>query len=132
MWDKTATGNSTRVDMRMTLPHAAFLQLLDEKEENHLLPQGGATSSHNDAAAVLHRLEELFFDIGYPQRLERPCKIALRMTRGPTNACIDFHVDGNYATGQSRCRWHLMTRASTKEVACASSSEKGRNKMMSW
>mmetsp|Transcript_37158 Transcript_37158/g.93351 ORF Transcript_37158/g.93351 Transcript_37158/m.93351 type:complete len:202 (+) Transcript_37158:649-1254(+) len=26
-------------------------------------------------------------------------KIALRMTRGPTNACIDFHVDGDYATG---------------------------------
>ena len=28
-----------------------------------------------------------------------PCKVALRMTRGPTNACINFHCDGTYATG---------------------------------
>ncbi len=26
------------------------------------------------------------------------CKFAFRLTRGPTNACIHFHCDGNYAT----------------------------------
>ena len=29
-------------------------------------------------------------------------KIALRMTRGPTNSCIDFHCDGEYATSTSQ------------------------------
>ena len=29
-------------------------------------------------------------------------KIALRMTRGPTNSCIDFHCDGGYATSTSQ------------------------------
>ena len=28
---------------------------------------------------------------------QRDAKVALRMTRGPTGACIDFHVDGGYA-----------------------------------
>jgi hypothetical protein len=29
-------------------------------------------------------------------------KIALRMTRGPTNSCINFHCDGGYATSTSQ------------------------------
>jgi hypothetical protein len=29
-------------------------------------------------------------------------KVALRMTRGPTNSCIDFHRDGTYATSTSQ------------------------------
>lgn len=29
-------------------------------------------------------------------------KIALRMTRGPTNSCIDFHCDGGYASSTSQ------------------------------
>ena len=29
-------------------------------------------------------------------------KVALRATRGPTNSCIDFHCDGNYATSTSQ------------------------------
>jgi len=29
-------------------------------------------------------------------------KVALRMTRGPTNNCIDFHCDGGYATSTSQ------------------------------
>ena len=29
-------------------------------------------------------------------------KIALRMTRGPTNSCISFHCDGGYATSTSQ------------------------------
>jgi len=29
-------------------------------------------------------------------------KVALRMTRGPTNSCIDFHRDGSYATSTSQ------------------------------
>ena len=29
-------------------------------------------------------------------------KIALRMTKGPSNSCIDFHCDGGYATSTSQ------------------------------
>lgn len=29
-------------------------------------------------------------------------KLALRMTKGPTNSCIDFHCDGGYATSTSQ------------------------------
>ena len=29
-------------------------------------------------------------------------KVALRMTRGPTNSCIDFHCDGGYASSTSQ------------------------------
>ncbi len=32
----------------------------------------------------------------------RSHKVALRMTRGPTNNCIDFHCDGGYATSTSQ------------------------------
>ena len=32
-------------------------------------------------------------------RAANKSKIALRMTMSPTNACIDFHCDGAYATG---------------------------------
>lgn len=31
-----------------------------------------------------------------------PWKVALRMTCGPTNSCIDFHCDGIYATSTSQ------------------------------
>ena len=29
-------------------------------------------------------------------------KVALRMTTGPTNACISFHCDGSYASSTSQ------------------------------
>ena len=42
-----------------------------------------------DGQAILRTLLGLY---------QRDAKVALRMTRGPTGACIDFHVDGGYAT----------------------------------
>jgi hypothetical protein len=48
--------------------------------------------------ALITELKELFAEIP-----ETPgpgsAKIALRITQGPSNACIDFHCDGGYATG---------------------------------
>lgn len=38
---------------------------------------------------------------------ERGHKIALRMTRGPTNSCINFHCDGGYATSTSQIPLNL-------------------------
>lgn len=37
-----------------------------------------------------------------PGSERRDSKIALRMTRGPTNTCIPFHCDGAYATSTTQ------------------------------
>jgi len=47
------------------------------------------------------QLETLFQDIPGTS-WSTPWKVALRMTRGPTGACIDFHCDGGYATGTAQ------------------------------
>jgi hypothetical protein len=88
MWDRTASDGRSRVDMRMVVPDDELLQLLEESCANE-----GAGSE-----AVLRRLKELFTNINTHSLDSHDCKIALRMTRGPTKACINFHTDGGYAT----------------------------------
>ena len=55
-------------------------------------------------STIVKRLASLFWAIlGDPSRTDSgPIKIALRMTCGPTNSCIDFHCDGGYATSTSQ------------------------------
>jgi len=87
MWDRTSSEYpSGRVDMRMCVPDAEFKRLLD-------------VLSYSNASQVLHALKESFREIPGTPKDERASKIALRMTRGPSNACINFHCDGGYATG---------------------------------
>ena len=50
---------------------------------------------------IAARFKELFSKVPNA-RSAGGYKIALRMTRGPTNTCIDFHCDGNYATSTSQ------------------------------
>lgn len=52
--------------------------------------------TNDESAQVLRYLEEMFKD--HPVATNSIPKIALRITKGPTNACIDFHCDGAYAT----------------------------------
>lgn len=87
MWEKTSPNFQTeRVDMRLCVPGAEFRKLLD-------------ALTYSNAAEVEQKLKRLFMEIpGTPQCGNR-AKFALRMTRGPTNACINFHCDGGYATG---------------------------------
>ncbi len=93
MWQKTApTSPQNRVDMRMIVPDEVLLQLVDENEE-----EGGAVTP--GASALLRKLKEQFTGIEGTPKGDSDAKIALRMTRGPTNACINFHCDGPYATG---------------------------------
>jgi ubiquitin len=89
MWEKTSSESpKKRVDMRVTMSDEAFTELLNERSvsDAKLLEVTGAVS----------RLKMLFREI---EGASGPCKVALRMTRGPTNACINFHCDGGYATG---------------------------------
>jgi len=112
MWATATTDPSMRVDMRMTVSRAAFLQLLDEKicreddseeededeekydSEEEDEDEERPTASPSSSEVVLRNLEKLFEDVSG----RGACKIALRMTRGPTNACINFHTDGDYAS----------------------------------
>jgi hypothetical protein len=83
--------------MRVRLPDDAFVQLLNEQERSSE-PQeaAAAAASSSKADVMLRNLKQLFVE-------ECLCvnggsKIALRMTRGPTNACVNFYCDGDYAT----------------------------------
>ena len=78
MWQKTAPASPPdRVDMRMTVPDAVLLQLLDENEE----ADGGAATP--SASAVLRKLKEEFARIeGTPQAL------AVRPTLASTSTAM--------------------------------------------
>eukprot|EP00928_Gymnodinium_smaydae_P011932 TRINITY_DN14361_c0_g1_i1.p1 TRINITY_DN14361_c0_g1~~TRINITY_DN14361_c0_g1_i1.p1 ORF type:complete len:383 (-),score=44.05 TRINITY_DN14361_c0_g1_i1:51-1199(-) len=85
MWENTSNQfPESRVDMRMCVPDAEFTNLI------------GYLRSV-DAADLLISFNDSFKEVPGTERSSS--KIALRMTRGPTNACINFHCDGGYATG---------------------------------
>jgi hypothetical protein len=87
MWSKTCLAfPNNRVDMRLVLPDQQFMGLLG------ILDQ----SPGHTPAEVWQMLKNSFHRV--PGSSSESPKIALRMTRGPTNACIGFHCDGGYAT----------------------------------
>ena len=91
MWDKNTTSGDARVDMRVRLHDEAFVLLLAQ--------QGPVSERDTRAADTLVSLKRLWAETpGRGHGNTGSCKIALRMTRGPTNACINFHCDGTYAS----------------------------------
>ena len=86
LWETTSPATSTaqRVDMRVLLDDDAVEKLLNS--------QGGTNGTE-----ILTSLQDLFHEI--PGTESSMPRIALRMTKGPSNACINFHCDGHYATG---------------------------------
>ncbi|CAE6972902.1 ubi [Symbiodinium natans] len=85
MWGQEAAA-SPRVDLRMHIHDDVFLSLL--------------SISSSAGQEVLRLLREAFAAIpGTPGPGKGRSKVVLRMTRGPSNGCIDFHCDGSYATG---------------------------------
>ena len=90
MWEATKTGDSLdRVDIRLVLPDEQLKQLLAHTQQE--IPPD----------AVLAKLRKIFEQVLRRGGGGEP-KVALRMTRGPTNACINFHCDGGYATSTSQ------------------------------
>ena len=77
-------SDSGQVDLRLRMSDELFLILLGV---------GGLANGQE----ILKKLHAQFKQI--PGTARSSAKIALRMTRGPSNACIDFHCDGSYATG---------------------------------
>lgn len=86
LWETTSPATSTapRVDMRVLLDDDAVKKILNSQEGTN-------------GTEILTSLQGLFREI--PGTSLSTPRIALRMTKGPSNACINFHCDGNYATG---------------------------------
>jgi len=86
LWERTSPATSTapRVDMRVLLDDDAVKKLLNSQQGTN-------------GTETLTSLQGLFREI--PGTSLSTPRIALRMTKGPSNACINFHCDGNYATG---------------------------------
>jgi ubiquitin len=90
MWNSiTQDHDSNRVDLRLHLKDDAFLRLLDSIDEQR-------------SCRWLLAMFQRHFDQVPGARQGGKAKIALRMTKGPTNACIAFHCDGGYATSTSQ------------------------------
>ena len=79
IWDATTT-TTPRVDLRMCLSDELFMKLVGDKNPD-----------------LMTILVNFFHQI--PGTFSRKTKIALRISKGPTDACINFHCDGGYATG---------------------------------
>lgn len=130
MWDSTTTAANTannssikssrhsdycdqqvRVDMRLALSDQQFLDLLGSLEKEEVEQQ----QSDFDIRPkhVLGRLNKAFYSV--PRAFGTDCpKIALRQTRGPTKACINFHCDGPYASSTTQIA--LNEEKSTRAV----------------
>ena len=93
MWEHTRGENSdARVDMKLVLDKKIFTDLLS--------PQDRKLEAKYSVSNLQRKLNRLYAAV--QNTTDKEAKIALRMTRGPTKACIAFHCDGNYATSTSQ------------------------------
>ena len=94
MWTATAsaprTESGARNDMKLVVPDELLTILF-----SRTLDQQFTSTPEYQSTAVVTKLTEL-----YKGNLNS--KFAFRVTRGPTNACIDFHCDGGYSTSTTQ------------------------------
>jgi len=62
----------------------------------------GSLDKKYKTTCLNEKLQQLFRRVPTSNKDEGSYKVALRMTKGPTNSCINFHVDGYYATSTSQ------------------------------
>lgn len=90
MWESTSpNAPANRNDIRLVVP---------EEQLERLFALGDLG---NRSARVLYNLREIFRQVPGSSG-HGGSKIALRITKGPTNACINFHCDGIYASSTSQ------------------------------
>jgi len=83
MWNETdTTSNSGRVDMRLTLTIEQLVEILATVD--------GSSDDKYKSTRLKQTLKWLY-DAVPGSRGDH--KVALRMTKGPTNSCINFHTD---------------------------------------
>ena len=94
MWTATAsvprTESGARNDMKLVIPDELLTILF-----SRTLDQQFTFTPEYQSTAVVTKLSELYHG-------SYKSKFAFRMTRGPTNACINFHCDGEYATSTTQ------------------------------
>lgn len=94
MWNTTIIeSDPDRVDMRLSIEMDTFKYLISIVDE--VVPIRKASKS------LVKIFNKLFKEVPAP-RVRGEAKVALRMTKGPTNACIGFHCDGGYATSTAQ------------------------------
>ncbi|KAI2512900.1 hypothetical protein MHU86_1446 [Fragilaria crotonensis] len=98
VWTRTAhDAKSDRVDIRLVIDDDTFVQLL-----SCLDPLVPSTHKARTLVRNLH-IEYRKVPGARGKRFGNVAsQLALRMTCGPTNACIHFHCDGEYATSTSQ------------------------------
>jgi hypothetical protein len=104
IWSKTTKSELStdhanhRVDLRLALTDEQFLTVLGS------LDSFFKVGTKYKSTAILRKLQIAFRNVPGANNLlpGGGSKIALRMTRGPTNTCINFHCDGSYATSTSQ------------------------------
>lgn len=84
VWERHKS-DTTQKDMRIAIRPVYFLRLLMK-----------IGSSSDDAQRCLKGLKEV--QSGQQEGNTNGARLAFRRTEGPTNACINFHCDGGYAT----------------------------------
>jgi len=122
MWKETdTTSNSSRVDMRITLTveqlvevrlsylvcHIHFYQYQISPVSILFVLQilkslDGSLDKKYKSSCLNEKLQKLFRRVPTSNKDEGSYKVALRLTKGPTNSCINFHTDGAYATSTSQ------------------------------
>jgi hypothetical protein len=91
MWERTAkTAEEGRIDVKSTMSNVQLCVTLNTaviqpKTENY-----SPFRLQDVVESLFYRVPSWLSDSNWP------LKIALRMTCGPTNSCIDFHTDGSY------------------------------------
>jgi ubiquitin len=97
LWQHTAdSAAANRVDMRVAFTDDRVVATLLSAV---LVP---TDDDDDEELRVIGELARLFYEVPRGSEFEgrgSEFKIAMRMTVGPTNACINFHTDGAYATG---------------------------------
>ena len=96
VWNKTAAaGDIDRVDLRITLSSEQLVAVLS--------PLDASLDGKYKSSCLDWKFMDLFHNVPTSsESIHSSCKVALRMTRGPTNSCIDFHCDGGYASSTSQ------------------------------
>ena len=95
VWTKSSVAGDSRVDMRLTLSPQQLVAILASLDGS--LPDDKYRSTRLDSV-----FRRLFNRVPGSNAYQKGHKIALRMTCGPTNSCINFHCDGGYATSTSQ------------------------------
>ena len=90
MWDRMFEKNEKQPDLKLVFQGNQLADLF-------------SLNGFEDPTGILNALHIQALD-RVNIKARGPCspKIVLRMTRGPTNACIDFHCDGDYARSSTQ------------------------------